>query len=284
MDQHTKSVFIQNLIHRTYDMFKKTLTWQEAYHLLEENNYDIDNAINRITPRYVSDPNSSAILKKHIEKGDHPYFSLARSISPDRTDEAAIAEYEKLTNETVGRRRLNKRGFFNRLMGKLMGKKSDEHDTYTEYTPSVHNIRGFLRQKRKEDEAADKEHKRQRGYEDKAWNRMTEEQQDYQADQAARRVGASYALAGIPEDETRQIVPMSATFNHGLRREVHGVPYSREELAELGNYHKNLADFKSGNSAAFARYNGRRKMNQGGKSNKVKKNKSKSKFKKSRRH
>lgn len=282
MDQHTKYILIQELISRTKAMFKRTLTWEEAYHLLEENNYDIDNAINRITPRYVSDPNSSAILKKHIEKGDHPYFSLARSISPDRTDEAAIAEYEKLTNEKVGRRLLNKRGFFNRFMGKLMGKNSDKHDTYTEYTPSVHNIRGYLRKVRDENEAEDKEHKRQRSYEDKAWNRMTKAQQDYQADQAARRVGASYALAGIPEDETRQIVPMSATFNHGLRREVHGVPYSKEELADLGNYRQNLADFKSGNSAAFARYSGR--MKKGGKSNKVKKNKSKSKFKKSRRH
>ena len=76
---------------------------------------------------------------------------------------------------------------------------------------------------------------------------------------------------------------MSATFNHGLRRSVHGVPYSKEELVELGNYRENLADFKSGNQAAFARHSGRMER-KGGKSNKVKKNKSKSKFKKSRRH
>jgi hypothetical protein len=269
MDQNTKNILIGNLIHRTSSIFNKTLTWEEAYHLLEENNYDIDNAINRIRPRYVSDPNSSAILKKHIVKGNHPYFSQARSISPHRTDAMAISEYEKLTNEKV---HLKEPGIVERLMGKK-----------SKFEPSVYNIRAYLRKVRQEDDANANERKRQRAYEDKAWNRMTEQQQDYQVDQAARRVGASYALAGISEDDTRQVVPMSATFNHGLRRSVHGVPYSKEELVELGNYRENLADFKSGNQAAFARHSGRMER-KGGKSNKVKKNKSKSKFKKSRRH
>jgi len=269
MDQNTKNILIGNLIHRTSSIFNKTLTWEEAYHLLEENNYDIDNAINRIRPRYVSDPNSSAILKKHIVKGDHPYFSRAHSISPHRTDAMAISEYEKLTNEKV---HLKEPGIVERLLGKK-----------SKYEPSVYNIRGYLRQVRKEEDARRNEEKRRRVYEDKAWNRMTEQQQKYQVDQAERRVGASYALAGISEDDTRQIVPMSATFNHGLRRQVHGVPYSKEELVELGNYRQNLADFKSGNPSAFARHSGRMGK-KGGKSNKVKKNKSKSKFKKSRRH